>query len=70
MKVIKTKLDNIQEIKKLCSIASINKGDVTVQSDKYIVNAKSLMGLFSLDLSKEVEIVFYEPITVDINEVF
>ena len=70
MKVIKTKLDNIQEIKKLCSIASINKGDVTVQSDKYIVNAKSLMGLFSLDLSKEVEIVFYEPITVDIDEVF
>ena len=70
MKTIRTKFDNIQKVKELCNIASMNNGDVTVKSGKYVVDAKSLMGLFSLDLSQEVEIVFYEPITVNINEVF
>ena len=70
MKTIRTKFDNIQEVKELCNIASMNNGDVTVQSGRYIVDAKSLMGLFSLDLSKEVEVIFYEPITVNIDEVF
>ena len=70
MKSIKTKFDNIQKVKELCNIATRNKGEVAVQSGRYIVDAKSLMGLFSLDLSNEVEVIFYEPITVDINEVF
>lgn len=70
MKSIKTKFDNIQKVKELCNIAARNKGDVTVQSGRYIVDAKSLMGLFSLDLSNEVEVIFYEPITVNIDEVF
>ena len=70
MRTIRTKFDSIQKVKELCNIASMNNGDVTVQSGRYVVDAKSLMGLFSLDLSQEVEIAFYEPITVNINEVF
>ena len=47
-------LDTIDRVRDFVDIASSKDYDITVQSGKYIVNAKSIMGVFSLDLTKPV----------------
>ena len=47
-------LRNVSEIKRFVDIAKNFPFDVEILSGKYVVNAKSLMGVFSLDLSQKV----------------
>lgn len=56
MVTIKVKLNGINDIKSFCSQASGQSFDIDVVSGRYIVDAKSIMGLFSLDLSRPVEV--------------
>lgn len=69
MEIVKLTLQNIQQVRNLCSVANKNEGDVIIRSGKYTVDAKSIMGIFSLDLSNEVEVIFENPITVNIKDV-
>lgn len=55
-KQIKVNLNQITSIKKFASAAYKQEFDIDVVSGKYIINAKSILGLFSLDLSKDVTI--------------
>lgn len=48
------KLDKIIDVKEFVTIGSMLNHNVTVRQDGYVVNGKSLMGLFSLDLTKPV----------------
>ena len=57
MKGIKVSLTNINDISKFNKAVSKFDYDVDVSSGRYLVNAKSLMGLYSLDLSKPIEIL-------------
>lgn len=50
-------LDNIEKVKEFVAIASAKEYDIDLLSGKYIVNAKSIMGVFSLDLTKPVTMV-------------
>lgn len=60
-KFIKVKFDEIQGIQDFVRKGNDLKSDITVHSDnRYIVDGKSLMGLFSLDLSKPLYIEFLE----------
>ncbi len=52
-------LKSIDEVKKLAAIANTKKYDVDIISGKYLVNAKSIMGIFSLDLTQPLNIVAY-----------
>lgn len=51
-------LNEVEDVKAFCKIASKYDFDIDVRSvdksSKYTLDAKSLMGLFSLDLSKPV----------------
>lgn len=38
------------DISQFAAMATLTEGDVTVYKDKYVINAKSIMGLFSLNL--------------------
>ena len=53
-------LSNLTEIPKFVQAATKLFTKVQLQSDKYTVNAKSLLGVYSLDLSKPVKLIYDE----------
>ncbi len=48
-------LDTIDSVRKFSDIASSKDYSIELESGKYTVNAKSIMGIFSLDLTKPVK---------------
>ena len=54
---VKLDIDNIKKF--LVEVMKIDS-DVSLVSGKYVVNAKSIMGIFSLDLSNPVDVVLEE----------
>ena len=56
MKEIKILLSSINDVKKFVNLVSKYDFDVDLVSDRYVVDAKSIMGIFSLDLSKEIKV--------------
>ena len=56
MKEIKILLSSINYVKKYVNIVSKYDFDVDLISDRYVVDAKSIMGIFSLDLSKAIKV--------------
>ena len=61
-------LDKITDIKDFVNLASKCKDDVVVKSGNYAVSAKSIMALFSLDLSKPLMVEFYGNIPYEVKE--
>lgn len=57
MATAKIILSSINDVKNLVNIVNKYDFDIDLISDRYVVDAKSIMGIFSLDLTK--------PITVD-----
>lgn len=53
---VNANLNNVDDIKKFCNQMSTFVSDVDIISDRYICDAKSLMAIFSYDLSKPVTI--------------
>lgn len=49
-------LNSVNDIKDFVNIVSRFDDDIDVASKKTVLNAKSIMGLFCLDLSKPVEV--------------
>ena len=49
-------IDNVTKIKEFNKLTLEFPCDIDVISGRYIIDAKSLMGLFSVDLSKPIEI--------------
>lgn len=50
-------LKNFEAVKKFVDIANEKTYDIELLSGKYVVNAKSIMGIFSLDLTKPLVMV-------------
>lgn len=50
---LKVKINSIDDVKKFVSTVTKYDFDVDIVSGKYSVDAKSIMGIFSIDLSKE-----------------
>lgn len=61
-------LNQIAGISKFADLASKCKDDVVVRSGNFAVNAKSLMGLYSLDLSSPVMVEFYGHVPHEVVE--
>jgi len=51
------KIEQINDIKKFNEIVSLIPDKVYLQQNEYVVDAKSIMGIFSLDLSKVVTFI-------------
>ena len=49
-------LSSIEDVKNFVTAASMVDCDIDVLSGRYLVDAKSIMGLFSLDLNKPVTV--------------
>ena len=61
-------LDKIADIKDFVNLASKCPDDVVVKSGHYAVSAKSIMALFSLDLTKPLKVEFYGDIPYEVKE--
>ena len=59
MKSVKISLQMAQNVKEFVRIVQDYPYEIDLKSDKYVVDAKSILGIFSLDLSK--------PLTVEIH---
>ncbi len=56
MKVVSISLNSIDKVK--CFVRDISniEGDVLLYAGRYVIDAKSIMGIFSLDLSKPLQL--------------
>lgn len=55
----KLSINSVDKVKKFCDAASRCIADIDVISDRYVIDGKSIMGLFSLDLSKTLELIVH-----------
>ncbi len=59
MKKVTVSLNSIDKVKKFVNEVCQFKGDFDLSSGRYIIDAKSIMGIFSLDLSKPIELTIH-----------
>lgn len=59
MKSILINLDNSDKIKKFVQITSKYSYDIDIRSSRYVVNAKSILGIFSLSLNHPLVLEIY-----------
>lgn len=56
---MKVNINSVDRIKDFVKVAESIPEDVDLVSGRYVVDAKSIMGVFSLDISKPVELVIH-----------
>ena len=52
MKSITVSLDSIEKVKEFVNMINTFDGDFDLVSERYVIDAKSIMGIFSRDISK------------------
>ena len=56
MKSVTVCLDTVDKVKGLVNTLAPLDGDFDLVSNRYVIDAKSIMGIFSLDLSKNLRL--------------
>ncbi|MEG1028272.1 MAG: HPr family phosphocarrier protein, partial [Oscillospiraceae bacterium] len=56
MKTVNIKLSTINDVKEFVNTVSKCDFDVDLISGRYAIDAKSIMGIFSLDISKPIQL--------------
>lgn len=56
MKSVDIKLSSIEDVRNFVNIVSKFEIDIDLSSGRYVVDAKSIMGIFSLDLLKPIKL--------------
>jgi len=56
MKKVNIMLGTINDVKEFVNVVAKYDFDVDLVSGRYAIDAKSIMGIFSLDLSKKIEL--------------
>ncbi len=59
MQSIYISLNSIEKVKQFVNLINLYDGDFDLSSGRYIIDAKSIMGIFSLDLSKPLRLDIY-----------
>ena len=59
MKSIRISLQMASQVKKFVSIVQNYAFEIDLRCDRYVVDAKSILGIFSLDLSKPINVEIY-----------
>ena len=59
MKSIKISLEMAQKVKEFVAITQDSPYEILLKSGKYVVDAKSILGIFSLDLSQPLTVEIY-----------
>ena len=59
MKTVQISLNSIDKVKSFVNAIIQFEFDFDLVSGRYVIDAKSIMGIFSLDLSKPIELVIH-----------
>ena len=65
MKTVRVCLDSFDIVKGFVNDISRFNTDFDLISGRYVIDAKSIMGIFSLDLSKPIELTIHESDEMD-----
>ena len=65
MKTVHISLNSIDKVKAFVNDISKYDFDFDLVSGRYVIDAKSIMGIFSLDLSKPIELNIHSESNVD-----
>lgn len=65
MKTVKISLNSIDKVKSFVNDITKFETDFDLVSGRYVIDAKSIMGIFSLDLSKEIDLNIHAEDNVD-----
>lgn len=60
MKTVQISLNSIDKVKSFVNAISQFEFDFDLISGRYVIDAKSIMGIFSMDLSKPIVLKIYE----------
>lgn len=60
------KLDTIEKVKKFVSVIDKFENDIDIISGRYVINAHSIMAIFSLDLMSVLKVIIHN---VSLNDV-
>ena len=59
MQAVTISLTQVQQVQQFVNLVSKYHFDVDIVSGRYTVNAKSLLGIYSLDLNKPLKVLIY-----------
>ena len=59
MQTVQISLNSIDKVKSFVNAITQFEFDFDLVSGRYVIDAKSIMGIFSLDLSKPIELVIH-----------
>lgn len=60
MKTVKISLNSIDKVKAFVNDVTKFDTDFDLVSGRYVIDAKSIMGIFSLDLSKPIDLTIHD----------
>ena len=65
MKSVKISLSSIEAVRNFVEIVRKFNEEIDLSSGRYVVDAKSIMGIFSLDLSKPIDLNIHAENDID-----
>ncbi len=65
MKTVKISLNSIDKVKAFVNDITKFETDFDLVSGRYVIDAKSIMGIFSLDLSKSIDLNIHADDNID-----
>lgn len=65
MKTVQISLNSIDKVKSFVNTINLMDCDFDLISGRYVIDAKSIMGIFSLDLSKPMDLAIHAETDVD-----
>ena len=63
----KIKLDTIDKVKKFIRIVDSFENDIDLISGRYLINAKSIMAIFSLELTRPLDLIIHDASISDVS---
>ncbi len=60
MKTVSVLLNTIDKVRSFVTAVAAFPGEIDLKSGRYTVDAKSIMGIFSLDLSRPMDLILHE----------
>ena len=65
MKTVKISLNSIDKVKTFVNVINRFDAEFDLVSGRYVIDAKSIMGIFSLDISKPLDLCIHDDSAVD-----
>ena len=65
MKTVKISLNSIDKVKAFVNEVTKYDAEFDLVSGRYVIDAKSIMGIFSLDLSKPIDLYIHSENNID-----